>query len=41
MGSPRNRGTLFRGAEARQFYDLERLWKDAAELDLSEILEPN
>jgi len=24
--------------EARQFYDLERLWKDAAPLDLSEVL---
>ena len=27
--------------EARQFYDLERLWKDAAEVDLSGILKPN
>ena len=27
--------------EARQFYDLERLWKDAAEVDLSDILKPN
>ena len=27
--------------EARKFYDLERLWKDAAEVDLSDILKPN
>lgn len=27
--------------EARQFYDLERLWKDAAEVDLSEVVTPN
>lgn len=27
--------------EARQFYDLERLWSDAQEVDLSEILKPN
>ena len=27
--------------EARQFYELERLWKDAAEVDLSEVLKPN
>lgn len=27
--------------EARQFYDLERLWKDAVEVDLGEILNPN
>ena len=27
--------------EARQFYELERLWKDAAEVDLSDILKPN
>ena len=27
--------------EVRKFYDLERLWKDAAEVDLSEILKPN
>ena len=26
--------------EARQFYELERLWKDAAEVDLSDILKP-
>lgn len=25
--------------EAREFYDLERLWKDAGELDLSEVLQ--
>lgn len=24
--------------EAREFYDLERLWKDAGEMDLSEVL---
>lgn len=24
--------------EARQFYDLERLWKDAVDVDLSEVL---
>ena len=27
--------------EARKFYDLERLWADAKEIDLSEILVPN
>lgn len=27
--------------EARKFYDLERLWKDAEEVDLSEIVTPN
>lgn len=27
--------------EARQFYELERLWKDAAEVDLSGVLKPN
>lgn len=27
--------------EARQFYDLERLWKDAVDADLSDILKPN
>ena len=27
--------------EARKFYDLERLWADAKEIDLSEILAPN
>ena len=27
--------------EARRFYDLERLWKDAAEVDLSDILKPD
>ena len=27
--------------EARQFYDLERLWKDAVEVDLSGVLKPN
>ena len=27
--------------EARQFYDLERLWKDAVDVDLSDILKPN
>lgn len=26
--------------EARKFYDLERLWSDAQELDLTEILKP-
>ena len=26
--------------EARKFYDLERLWADAREIDLSEILLP-
>ncbi|MFI3253328.1 MAG: ribosome silencing factor [Eubacteriales bacterium] len=26
--------------EAREFYDLERLWKDGEEIDLSEILLP-
>lgn len=24
--------------EAREFYDLERLWKDAAEVDLSDVI---
>ena len=27
--------------EAREFYDLERLWKDAHEVDLSGVLTPN
>ena len=27
--------------EARAFYDLERLWSDAVEVDLSEIVKPN
>lgn len=27
--------------EARQFYDLERLWKDAEEMDLGGVLKPN
>lgn len=27
--------------EARQFYDLERLWSDAAEVDLGDVLRPN
>ena len=27
--------------EARKFYDLERLWADAQEVDLSDILLPN
>lgn len=27
--------------EARKFYDLERLWSDAQEVDLSQILQPN
>ena len=27
--------------EARKFYDLERLWADAQEIDLSEVLIPN
>ena len=27
--------------EARKFYDLERLWRDAAEVDLSDIVKPN
>ena len=27
--------------EARKFYDLERLWGDAEEVDLSEVLLPN
>ena len=27
--------------EAREFYDLERLWKDAAELDLSDVRGPD
>ena len=27
--------------EARKFYDLERLWADAQEMDLSQILQPN
>ena len=26
--------------EARKFYDLERLWRDAEEIDLTEILKP-
>ena len=26
--------------EARKFYDLERLWSDAQEMDLTEILKP-
>ncbi len=26
--------------EAREFYDLERLWKDAEEIDLTELLKP-
>ncbi len=26
--------------ESRKFYDLERLWKDAEELDMAEILKP-
>ena len=28
-------------AEARKFYDLERLWADAEQIDLSEVLLPN
>lgn len=27
--------------EARKFYDLERLWKDAEQVDLSEVLKEN
>jgi len=27
--------------ESRQFYDLERLWRDAEEVDLSDVLIPN
>lgn len=27
--------------EARKFYDLERLWQDAENLDLSDVLSPN
>lgn len=27
--------------DARKFYDLERLWADAQEMDLSSILKPN
>ena len=27
--------------EARKFYDLERLWADAEQIDLSEVLLPN
>lgn len=27
--------------EARKFYDLERLWRDADEMDLSQIVTPN
>ena len=27
--------------EAREFYDLERLWKDGIELDISDILKEN
>ncbi len=27
--------------EARKFYDLERLWKDAEQIDLSDIVTPN
>ena len=27
--------------EAREFYDLERLWSDATDVDLSDILKPN
>ena len=27
--------------EARKFYDLERLWADAQDVDLSEVLKPN
>ena len=27
--------------EARKFYDLERLWRDAEELDLSEVRKPD
>ena len=27
--------------EARKFYDLERLWADAKEIDLSDVLLPN
>lgn len=27
--------------EARQFYDLERLWKDAVDVDLSQVLQEN
>ena len=26
--------------EARKFYDLERLWADAKEIDLSDVLVP-
>ena len=26
--------------EARKFYDLERLWRDAEEIDLTELLKP-
>jgi len=27
--------------EARKFYDLERLWKDAEKVDLSDVVTPN
>ncbi len=27
--------------EAREFYDLERLWQDGAEVDISDVLEEN
>ena len=27
--------------EARKFYDLERLWSDAQEVDLAQVLKPD
>ena len=40
-GVPAEQGEPVPWGAARQFYDLERLWKDAAEVDLSGILKPN
>ena len=40
-GAPAEQGDPVSWGAARQFYELERLWKDAAEVDLSEVLKPN
>ena len=40
-GVPAGQGDPVPWGKARQLYDLERLWKDAAEVDLSDILKPN
>ena len=40
-GVPAKQGDPVSWGAARQFYEPERLWKDAAEVDLSQVLKPN